>query len=704
MFGAVGKSDGRDVRSIVSGGGACNTIDRATKQTRRRGLGAPQIKIGAKLMFEFRSRGRGTVRKSASAAFALLLSAMLCAFGIPSAVSADSYLAPPPDRLIVTPGGVDMRSGRYVYSHTDLSIGGESGLELTRTMRQEEPGHHDPFGYFSHNFDIRAMQTSVNCLAGDFRAGSGADAQVQILSGGLSATFRTCDQSAGNFAIASSGGYGNLTFVGDKGPTTVYTFQSDDGTTITFRPIGSGDCPGTMCAYASQLVRPDGTVLSFQYDTAGTGTLQTRLRTVTSTRGQGLILEYSGMFITKACVVNLATTAIATTCPAGVPTATYTYDTLAGEQRLAQVTDPTNALWKFVNGTGANGATTLGFINPGESSPWLTNTMSTYTDDNGIWDIVGGQTFADGQSYSYGYDFGPADVSGTNGGHIPDLAGGFYVDAQGNETDVTFEWPVLPTTAPGNQCTHLPCVYTTTDSIVYQQSAGPYMITDPLGRVTNISYHDPNAIRYLLPLKQSVTDPDGFKTTLTWEIEKQRLVESDAVSKSGTGPNLVRTAAYTCTDMHCITKPTSITDANGNTTIYHYKPENGGIIHEIKPAPTSGAPRPLKLTTWVLKYAYVLNGGSLGQASSPVWVISSETECQLAPGGDTSNPTCDTAPSAPQRVTTYEYGADGTPNNLFVRGIVLTADGSSRRTCNSYDNFGNRISQTAARAGLSTCP
>jgi hypothetical protein len=121
----------------------------------------------------------------------------------------------------------------------------------------------------------------------------------------------------------------------------------------------------------------------------------------------------------------------------------------------------------------------------------------------------------------------------------------------------------------------------------------------------------------------------------------------------------------------------------------------------MKAAPTAGAARPLKLTSWVQKYAYIKNaGGTLVPAATPIWVMASETQCQTAAGS--SSPVCDAA--AAQRVTTYEYGANGTANNLNVRGIVVTADGTSRRTCYLYDNGGNRISETKARAGLGSCP
>src|SRR5689334_16924800 len=84
------------------------------------------------------------------------LCAVLIGISMPlcSSAYADTVLAPPPDKFVISAGGVDMRSGRYNYSHTDISIGGDSGLALTRTMTQQGQFHTNPFGSFSHNFDI----------------------------------------------------------------------------------------------------------------------------------------------------------------------------------------------------------------------------------------------------------------------------------------------------------------------------------------------------------------------------------------------------------------------------------------------------------------------------------------------------------------------------------------------------------------------
>jgi hypothetical protein len=121
----------------------------------------------------------------------------------------------------------------------------------------------------------------------------------------------------------------------------------------------------------------------------------------------------------------------------------------------------------------------------------------------------------------------------------------------------------------------------------------------------------------------------------------------------------------------------------------------------MRPAPSAGAARPLKVYTYIQKYAWVKNSaGTLVQAAAPVWLPASETLCQTA--ANSSTPVCDS--SAQQMVTTFEYGADGSANSLRLRGKVVTSGGVSRRSCVSYDDVGNAISGTSARAALTSCP
>jgi hypothetical protein len=39
----------------------------------------------------------------------------------------------------------------------------------------------------------------------------------------------------------------------------------------------------------------------------------------------------------------------------------------------------------------------------------------------------------------------------------------------------------------------------------------------------------------------------------------------------------------------------------------------------------------------------------------------------------------------------------------MLRGVAVTADGQTLRTCYGYDRDGNKISETKPRAGLAVC-
>ena len=87
-------------------------------------------------------------------------------------------------------------------------------------------------------------------------------------------------------------------------------------------------------------------------------------------------------------------------------------------------------------------------------------------------------------------------------------------------------------------------------------------------------------------------------------------------------------------------------------------------------------------------------------SATPVSMPATETQCQTVAGS--TAPLCD--PAAPQLSVTYEYGADGTADNLLLRGKMVSADGQSRRTCYRYDAQANQIAETKPRAGLASCP
>ena len=111
--------------------------------------------------------------------------------------------------------------------------------------------------------------------------------------------------------------------------------------------------------------------------------------------------------------------------------------------------------------------------------------------------------------------------------------------------------------------------------------------------------------------------------------------------------------------------------------------------------------RPLKLTTYVQRYAWIKNSaGTLVQAATPVWVVATETQCQTAPNSNT--PSCDAGKL--QTLTTYEYGASGTGESLLVKGVAVSSGGVTLRSCYTYDALSRRVSETKPNANLGVCP
>lgn len=158
---------------------------------------------------------------------------VLAAMLLPHApASADSkIITTPPEQYAIAPGGVDMRTGRYVTRQTDLSIGtANGGLSLTRI---EATGVAvDPFGNFSHNWDIKAVERRVDL---NNPSNGGIDYRMEIVFDGHSATFDSYSYQTG-YTTKSDGPVMSLTVSGDRASASaVYTFTAADGTVAVFR-------------------------------------------------------------------------------------------------------------------------------------------------------------------------------------------------------------------------------------------------------------------------------------------------------------------------------------------------------------------------------------------------------------------------------------------------------------------------------------
>jgi RHS repeat-associated protein len=650
--------------------------------------------------------------RAAAIAFALLASTSQAG----PAFAQVANVSPPAEKFAVAPGGVDMRSGRYVYSQTDIAIGGEEGLSLARTLAQQVAGHNNPFANFSHNMEIMLAEKRINVQQNIFRHTAGQpDYQIEISFGGRRDSFRSVGANGG-FEHISRGGHAELNVAGTKASAAaVYTYRTGDGTEALFRAIGGGDCSSTLrCAYVSQVTEADGTRLDFEYDNPGSN--GTRLRSVTSSRGYALLLEYSGVLVVKACLLNLtlAPKPADNVCPAGAQaTATYAYTTVpGGGPALASATDPAGAVWGFDYAPGS-----VAFRRPGEAAPWLTNIFHIEGDDEGLAsEVVDGQTFADGSTFAYGWDYTPFVPM-----QVSQIAGGSFTDALGNLAQLRYDFPVRPY-PPSEGHGYVSGTDEPAGPQVHQVTPGPIEVTDPLGRVTITDYCDPNALANLpsnwsarclvTPVPVWTRDPEGIRTDLIWDMTNRNLLQSRQTAKAGSPlAPIQRSATYNCTPalFRACARPVTVTDANGNLWAMTYDPAHGGVLTETGPAVSvidaagnAAQIRPQTRHLYAQRRAWVASGGGGYSPGALVWVRVASSMCRTSAA--TGNPAAPCALAGDEVRTDYDYGPDSGPNTLLPRGQTVTADGVTLRTCFAYDALGRKIAEAQPEANLASCP
>lgn len=233
---------------------------------------------------------------------------------------------------------------------------------------------------------------------------------------------------------------------------------------------------------------------------------------------------------------------------------------------------------------------------------------------------------------------------------------------------------------------------------------GVASITDPVGRTQSRAYTgaNPDAYRnWRDHLVSEATSPDGQKTQYDFDA-RGNPTQVKKIARPGTGlADIITSAAYpaSCANAKTCNKPTSVTDANGNVSTFTYSSVHGGVLTQVGPAVGGVSP--------AAKYSYVqrtpwLKSGSGYVASDPIWLLSEERSC-ISSALNLSSGTC-AAGASDLVTTTYDYGPNSGPNNLWLRGVAVTADGQTQHTCYSYDQMGRRISETQPNANLTSCP
>jgi YD repeat-containing protein len=562
----------------------------------------------------------------------------------------------PPKATAVTPGGINIADGSFSYSVTDLSMG---SLKLERFYRYGWPQSNDPvFGRnFSSNFEIYIADSRTTA----------AQAVAPVVHIGNSASGTYIGSGASVFPNNLDAEKGLLGWNGSQ-----YVYTDSSGTIYTFSATIQAKT-STWASFSRRIERidyPDGRRQSFSYDASG------NLKLVEDSAGFAMVFDYNANGdVLTGCAFNRSQTYVSatSTCAGAALKTSYTYGGTGGTypgQWLATETDVMNQVTTYTQGIPSIGLTCIqppGFASCAVSLNLGTGGGTQSLLDSGTWTVT-----HDDPAVVNNPDASPAD-DGSNA--------------------------VTVTDPNGIAVTH------------YFTKSSPYTIMNANGSGTSFRYeggspyNNPWTFTTYGSFLRSATFPEGNQYLAEYIGPFKSITKETLVPKPGSGQsNLIKAYGYgPCTSpgsyQNCA-KPIWIKDPNNNQADYTYA-THGGMLSQMQPAPVPGVARPLKLYTYAQKFAYIKNSvGTLIQAATPIWMPVTETTCQTATGSSTA--VCDG--TAMQTVVTYEYGADGTANNLWARGKVVSSGGTSRRSCFGYDNQGNKIWDTSPRAGLGSCP
>jgi len=511
-------------------------------------------------------------------------------------------------------------------------------------------------------------------------AASGAVPFVIVRFAGAQESFATTLPGCGSYSTVDP--TGNTLTLSTANSTYTYTYTKRDGTKIIFY-CGTTEGSEATCTQLQQIQYPDGRVLTYWYSSDGL--------TQSVTRNDGLQLKYtwsqaSGAWtLASLTAINNAVEYCAPTAPTcsltkNWPTVNYAITTPSAGVYAFTVTDAAGRVTRYTTY-----GTTYGIKQPssptadnitytlcGTSSNWCSNFASEYAGQGGYpYESYVTSVIRNGQTWTY------TGAPGSPGYYTCGTATYGFTNPVGN----------------GKQASLTNC-----EPNMYPASA-PRPGFYPLIRLTDedgVVFQSNNS-----PLIQTATKLEGNQTQYTWDANGN-LPKEVLVPKCGSPlASVTLVANYLwagCTPVNC-NEPNWVKDALGNETDYTYDPTHGGVLTKILPAAPNGI-RPQTTYTYTQSYAWVLNAtGTYVQAATPIWVLATETICRTSAATSTG---CTVA--GDQVVKTYQYGPNSGPNNLFLRGTSVLADGVTHTTCYGYDIYGNRASETEPLAGITTCP
>lgn len=196
-----------------------------------------------------------------------------------------------------------------------------------------------------------------------------------------------------------------------------------------------------------------------------------------------------------------------------------------------------------------------------------------------------------------------------------------------------------------------------------------------------------------------VASPEGNYDYYQYDTRSNLVSVSHGPKANSNQAILTQSASYdaSCSNRVTCNQPNYSIDANNNRTDYTYDAVTGQPLTVSYPA-VNGIRKVVRYQYEWRRAWYLNASGAYVPDASPISLLVAEKTCvSSATVGDGC------ALSGDEQITTYDYGPDAGPNNLWLRGKAVQAGGQVLRTCYAYDRLGNLLSTTSPRAGLSAC-
>ena len=495
------------------------------------------------------------------------MAAMACMIGLslPQTL-AQSTPDPLPERVQIDGNGVDLTTGRFHMSVTDVSIGqpGAGGLSYTR--------HFSGTGWRS------GAEGSISRSGSTYTVSLGAASEAFTESGGV---YTPVNESGSTLTYSAF----------------IYTYTMANGAVATF-DSQLGQLQGNIAPSAgilTSLTAPNGETTTFHYKIANfsncaltpcTTWVERRLQSITNNFGYQLHFSYASN-ATGEVGLNIDWT------------------------RLIKVTAINNAVDYCSPSADACSGLTVSWPSVDYTGfPWA---IETVTDDLGR--VMRYSYVSSGSSRLTGIRW-PGSASdnimiGYANNRVSSVDRGFgtwtYAYSDAGDTRTT------TVTAPGGaQQTAVSAISTGLIS----------SISDALSRTTSYQYDDEDRVT-------RITRPEGDYVQFSYDA-RGNVTETRAVAKPGSGlADIVTSATYpaTCSNPVTCNQPTTTTDALGGVTNYTYNATHGGVLTVTAPAPSGGAARPQTRFTYAAKQARYKNAASTFVNGSSIWVPMTTSAC-----------------------------------------------------------------------------